>query len=114
MYTSVTVTGIRGLPLIQKGDDLPGLIVERCALEEGDIICVASTIISKAKGYTRHLKEITPGDRAKRIADMTGEDPRFIRSLDRADVLIRDPVYALLEVPGPAVGSKIRSRCKQC
>ncbi|HQB99576.1 MAG TPA: coenzyme F420-0:L-glutamate ligase [Methanospirillum sp.] len=105
LYTSVTVTGIRGLPLIQKGDDLPGLIVERCALEEGDIICVASTIISKAKGYTRHLKEINPGDRAKKIADMTGEDPRFIQAvLDQAcDVLIETP-FTLTEVPGGHVG----------
>ncbi len=74
-------------------------------MEDGDIICIASTVISKAKGYTRHLKDITPGDRATRIAQKTGEDPRFIQVvLDQAcDVLIETP-FTLTEVPCGHVG----------
>ncbi|MBP9008312.1 MAG: coenzyme F420-0:L-glutamate ligase [Methanospirillum sp.] len=96
---------MRGLPLIQKGDDLPRLIIEKCALEDGDIICIASTIISKAKGYTRNLNDVIPDDRATRIAEKTGEDPRFIQVvLDQAcDVLIETP-FTLTEVSCGHVG----------
>jgi coenzyme F420-0:L-glutamate ligase/coenzyme F420-1:gamma-L-glutamate ligase len=74
-------------------------------LEDGDIICIASTIISKAKGYTRLLHEITPGEQATRIAEKTGEDPRFIQVvLDQAcDVLIETP-FTLTEVSCGHVG----------
>ncbi len=105
MHTTVTVTGIRGLPLIQKGDNVSQLISERCALEDGDIICIASTIISKAKGYTKKLNDVIPSERACRIAQQTGEDPRFIQIvLDQAcDVLIETP-FTLTEVPCGHVG----------
>jgi len=81
------------------------LIIDKCALEDGDIICIASTIISKAKGYTRHLKDIIPGNRATHIAEKTGEDPRFIQVvLDQAcDVLIETP-FTLTEVSCGHVG----------
>ncbi|PWR74931.1 coenzyme F420-0:L-glutamate ligase [Methanospirillum stamsii] len=105
MHSSVTVTGIEGLPLIQKGDDLPQLISERCALENGDIICIASTIISKAKGYSRSLCDVSPGQQATHIASVTGEDPRFLQVvLDQAcDVLVETP-FTLTELPFGHVG----------
>jgi coenzyme F420-0:L-glutamate ligase/coenzyme F420-1:gamma-L-glutamate ligase len=67
---SVQVTGISGIPLIQKGDDIPAIICANTCFENGDIICVASTIVSKAKGYVRPLAEITPTQNAERIAAM--------------------------------------------
>ena len=53
----MTVIGVRGLPIIHKGDDIPALICTRQSLQDGDILCIASTIYSKSKGYTRPLSE---------------------------------------------------------
>ena len=105
MLTDITVTGLRGLPLIKEGDDIAGLICSRCSLQDGDILCVATTIISKAKGYRRRLAEVTPGDQACRIGSVTGEDPRFLQVvLDQAaDVLIETP-FTLTALPCGHIG----------
>ena len=75
----IQVIGVRDLPLIQRGDDLGALICERVAFEDGDILTVASSVYSKAKGFTRELAAITPGAEAMRIAAKTKEDPRFVQ-----------------------------------
>ncbi len=89
----IQVFGVQGLPLIRKGDDLPSLICERITFEEGDILCLASTIYSKAKGYTRDLSSIPPTPRAVELARLDREDPRFVQSVldEAADVLLERP-----------------------
>jgi len=101
----IEVIGVSGLPIIHEGDDLPALICAAIKLENGDIICVASSVYSKARGYTRSLKDITPGDRAIRIAGMTKEDPRFIQAVldESADILLEYP-FVLSEVPCGHIG----------
>jgi coenzyme F420-0:L-glutamate ligase/coenzyme F420-1:gamma-L-glutamate ligase len=101
----ITLTSIEGLPLIHAGDDLPAMIADRCTLEDGDIVTIASSVYSKSKGYTRSLSDITPTERAYRIAKMTGEDPRFLQSILDAskDVIIEYP-FILSEVRGGHVG----------
>jgi coenzyme F420-0:L-glutamate ligase/coenzyme F420-1:gamma-L-glutamate ligase len=101
----ITILPVKGLPLIYAGDDLPALIADRIALEEGDIVTIASSVYSKAKGYTRRLADITPTARAHRIAKMTKEDPRFLQSILDAskDVLIEYP-FILSEVNGGHIG----------
>ena len=90
---TIQVTGIAGLPIIQEGDDLPALISGRFAFEERDILCIASSIYSKARGFTRSLSSIVPTGRARVLAEKTGEDPRFIQAvLDAStDVLLEEP-----------------------
>jgi len=89
----IIVTGVRGLPIIHTGDNIPALICKDHSLEDGDILCIASTIYSKSKGYTRPLVSITPGERAQRLARLNGEDPRFVQAvLDAsADVIMEHP-----------------------
>ena len=41
---------VRGLPEIEEGDDIAGLIAERVRLEEGDIVTVTQKIVSKSEG----------------------------------------------------------------
>ncbi|HJK55194.1 MAG TPA: coenzyme F420-0:L-glutamate ligase [Methanocorpusculum sp.] len=102
---SIQVTGISGIPLIQKGDSLPDLICANTRFENGDIICVASTIVSKAKGYVRPLAEITPTPDAERIASKTGVDPRFVQGVldSSVDIIIEYP-FILSELPFGHVG----------
>ncbi|HOS81834.1 MAG TPA: coenzyme F420-0:L-glutamate ligase [Methanolinea sp.] len=101
----IEVEGVAGLPMIRKGDDLAALIAGRVSFSDGDILCIASSVYSKAKGYTRCLRDIVPSERAERIAGKTGEDPRFIQAvLDAStDVLLEYP-FVLSEVACGHVG----------
>jgi DNA-directed RNA polymerase subunit H (RpoH/RPB5) len=56
----LTIMPVEDLPLIHAGDNLPALIAERCVLKDGDIVTIASSVYSKAKGHTRKLADITP------------------------------------------------------
>lgn len=101
----IQVIGVTGLPLIQKGDDLPALICDRVAFEEGDVLTIASSVYSKAKGFIRELSTITPGTGAVRIAAKTKEDPRFVQAVldSSTDVLLEYP-FILSEVPSGHIG----------
>jgi len=101
----LTILPVEDLPLIKAGDNLPALIAERITLDEGDLVSIASSVYSKAKGHTRKLADIIPTPRAQRISKMTGEDPRFLQSILDAseDVLIEFP-FILSEVTGGHIG----------
>jgi len=101
----ITILPIQGLPLIHAGDNLPALIADRSELEDGDIVTIASSVYSKSKGYTRQLSDIIPSERAKRIAMMTHEDPRFLQSiLDASKDVILEYPFILSEVAGGHIG----------
>ncbi|MDR0438881.1 MAG: coenzyme F420-0:L-glutamate ligase [Methanocalculaceae archaeon] len=102
---SVQVTEISGIPLIQKGDDLPMIICANTNFVDGDIICVASTIVSKSKGYIRPLAEIIPTPNAEKIAAKIGDDPRFIQGVldSSTDIIIEYP-FILSELPFGHIG----------
>lgn len=102
---TITILPVKGLPLIHEGDNLPELISERCMLEDGDIVSIASSVYSKSKGYTRRLADITPTERAQKIAKMTGEDPCFLQSiLDASKDVILEYPFILSEVGGGHIG----------
>jgi len=102
---NIIVTGIRGLPLIKQGDDLAAMICERVSVEEGDIISIASTVYSKAHGYTKPLKEITPSARAIRLGKLNGEDPRFVQAvLDASKEIIMEHPFILSELSWGHIG----------
>ncbi|MDR2855461.1 MAG: coenzyme F420-0:L-glutamate ligase [Methanomicrobiales archaeon] len=90
---SIQIFGIDGLKMIERGDDIAALICSRFPLCAGDIVTIASTIVSKAQGYTKELQNIVPGQRATRIAEMCGEDPAFMQ------VVLDEAVDIVLEVP---------------
>jgi len=101
----ITVIGVQGLPIIHKGDDIPALICARQAIREGDILCIASTIYSKSKGYTRPLSEIRPSGRAERLAKLNGEDPRFVQAvLDASADIIMEHPFILSELDSGHIG----------
>ena len=87
------------LPEIEPGDDIGAMIEDRVELEPDDVVCVASTIVSKAEGRTADLDAFPAGPRAREIADrlseLTGEekDPRF------AQAVLEESVDILLDAP---------------
>jgi len=94
----MTFMAVPSIPLIQPGDDLPKLIVAAItatglALDDDDVLVVAQKIVSKAEGRVRNLADVTPTERAKRLAAHTGRDPRVCQ-------LYLDESKAILEVKG--------------
>lgn len=87
------------LPEVRPGDDIASLLDERADLADGDVVCVASTIVSKAEGRTASLADFPAGPRAREIAtrlsDSSGEekDPRF------AQAVLEESVEVLMEAP---------------
>ncbi|AHG02704.1 F420-0--gamma-glutamyl ligase [Halobacterium sp. DL1] len=90
---------VPGLPEVRPGDELASLIAERAELADGDVVCVASTVVSKSEGQTARLSSFPAGPRAReianRLADVTGEekDPRFAQAVleESTDVLMEAP-----------------------
>jgi coenzyme F420-0:L-glutamate ligase/coenzyme F420-1:gamma-L-glutamate ligase len=105
------VTGITGLPEFEPGDDVAALIEDRATVRDGEVLLVASTIVSKVEGRTADLTAFDPGERAERIADAladaTGEerDPRFVQAvLDESEELLLETPFLLTVTPFGHVG----------
>ena len=90
---------VPNLPEVRPGDDVAELVAERADLREDDVVCVASTVVSKAEGRLASLDEFPAGPRAREIASNfeaeTGEekDPRFAQAVleESTDVLMDSP-----------------------
>ncbi len=81
---SFTALALTGVPLVQAGDPLSELILNALTasdemLQDGDVLVIASKIVSKAEGQRVHLSDVTPGDRAHELAEVTGKDPRIVQ-----------------------------------
>ncbi|WP_363463723.1 coenzyme F420-0:L-glutamate ligase [Halogeometricum borinquense] len=87
------------VPEIRPGDDLAVVIRDRADLREDDVVCVASTVVSKAEGRLYDLADFPAGPRAREIASnleaVTGDekDPRF------AQAVLEESVELLMESP---------------
>ena len=83
MTSQITLTAVPGLPHIQAGDDLGGLLLAALLkadmpLQAGDVLAVAQKIVSKAEGRQVNLRDILPDARAQEVAQATGKDPRLV------------------------------------
>ena len=81
--TSLTIFGIAGLPEIQPGDALGGMIAraakeQGAPLEAGDILIVTQKIVSKAEGRLVSLASVTPSEFAARFARNADRDARLV------------------------------------
>ncbi len=90
----IKLIGIQGMPLVERGDDIPELIVRALdfsgqELMDGDIIVIAETIVSKAEGNTIDLNKISPSEKALEMAEKTGKDPHLVEAIlsESADVI---------------------------
>jgi coenzyme F420-0:L-glutamate ligase/coenzyme F420-1:gamma-L-glutamate ligase len=93
------VFAVPGLPEVSPGDSLDELVAERVDLRPDDVVCVASTVVSKAEGRIADLSAFPPGPRARELAAglerATGDekDPRFAQAVleESADLLMEAP-----------------------
>jgi coenzyme F420-0:L-glutamate ligase/coenzyme F420-1:gamma-L-glutamate ligase len=80
---SLQVIAVPGLPLVQPGADLLRLICDALhadgrELLDGDVLVLAQKVVSKAEGRYVDLAAVRPGERALRLADEVGKDPRLV------------------------------------
>jgi coenzyme F420-0:L-glutamate ligase/coenzyme F420-1:gamma-L-glutamate ligase len=88
---------VENIPRVKEGDDITDFLQE-VELHEGDVVVIASTIISKAQGLTKSLETFSPSGRARRIAETLNEDPRFIEAVlgETTEILIEKPFFLVV------------------
>ena len=82
--SSFRVIALKDIPIVVPGDNIARMIVESLTKmemtpEEGDILVIAHTIISRANNRIRNLLKIEASERSKEIAKITHKDPRLIQ-----------------------------------
>jgi coenzyme F420-0:L-glutamate ligase / coenzyme F420-1:gamma-L-glutamate ligase len=104
---SVTFTAIEGIPLINQGDNLGGLICSAMATNglvpaRGDILVVCQKVISKAEGRTCELGDIEPSALATAYAARWQKDPRAVELvLRQTSRIVRMDNGVLIVETGP-------------
>ncbi|HST18699.1 MAG TPA: coenzyme F420-0:L-glutamate ligase [Gaiellaceae bacterium] len=73
---------VRGLPEIRRGDDLAGLVLERFAPADGDVVVVAQKAVSKVEGRVIRIDELEPSAKAIELAG-DERDPREVEAVLR-------------------------------
>jgi coenzyme F420-0:L-glutamate ligase / coenzyme F420-1:gamma-L-glutamate ligase len=72
-----TIWPLPGLPELREGDDLAALILDRVALQDGDVVVVAQKAVSKVEGRVVRLDDAVPSERALEIAGDEGDPQRI-------------------------------------
>src|ERR1700757_4931499 len=83
MTSGVTLTALRGIKLVEPGDDLGALALDAFAgngitPEDRDVLVLAQKIVSKAEGRYAELSDATPSPEAVRLAAELDKDPRLV------------------------------------
>lgn len=80
---SLRLEALVGLPLIEPGDDLAGLLIaaiERSGLTPHafDVLVVAQKVVSKAEGRSVRLSDVIASPQALSLAKIVDKDPRLV------------------------------------
>ena len=73
---TITVIPVEGIPEVQEGDDLAGLIRGAADLEPGDVLVVAQKAVSKAEGRVVRIEDVEASEQAVELAG--DRDPREV------------------------------------
>ena len=103
MSGEVRVIPLLGIPELEEGDDLAGLLAEATerigGLEPGDVLVVAQKAVSKVEGRVVHLDGVEPSARAHELAG--DEDARRLEIVLREStkILRARPPLVIAETP---------------
>jgi len=95
---------VENVPVVKPRDDIADFL-KNTDLRNGDIVVIASTIVSKAEGLIRGLNDFVPSEMACRIAEGLNEDARFI------EAVLQETVEVLIEKPFLLVENKFQQIC---
>jgi coenzyme F420-0:L-glutamate ligase / coenzyme F420-1:gamma-L-glutamate ligase len=83
--TGIQLLPLEGIPELEEGDDLAGLLLEAAGwvggLQANDVLVVAHKAVSKVEGRVVPLDEIEPSEAAKELAG--DDDPRHLEVILR-------------------------------
>jgi coenzyme F420-0:L-glutamate ligase / coenzyme F420-1:gamma-L-glutamate ligase len=99
---SLTLTPLKDVPLIRRGDPLADILVRalqrtQLALQNGDILVVAQKIVSKAEGRLVDLSTVTPGAEARELARRVDKEARLV------ELILRESRRVLRTRPGTII-----------
>jgi len=102
--TGLHIVALPGLPLVQHGDDLAGLMASALdsaglALRSGDVVVVAQKVVSKAEGRMVDLATVEPSPHAVELAAETHKDPQLVELIlsESARVVRKRPGVLIVE-----------------
>lgn len=83
MSAQLTITGLKGVPLIEPGDDLGAIALEAYRATglvpaDGDVLVIAQKIVSKAEGRIVEVASVEPSKEAIALAAEVEKDPRLV------------------------------------
>jgi len=83
MTGQLTITGLKGVPMVQAGDDLAAIALAAYAATglapaDGDVLVVAQKIVSKAEGRMVDVSSVEPSPQAVVLAAEVEKDPRLV------------------------------------
>lgn len=86
--SELLVRAIGGVPTIDVGDDLFEVIISglrraETELVDGDVLVIASKIVSRAEGCFVDLGSVIPNDTAVRLGEEIDKDPRLVELILR-------------------------------
>ncbi|MEM7438964.1 MAG: coenzyme F420-0:L-glutamate ligase [Pseudomonadota bacterium] len=77
--SAVQISAVPGVPDVRPGDDLARQLGDALAaaggLQNGDVVCLAHKVVSKAEGNVIDLDTITPSDEAAKLAGELNKNP---------------------------------------
>jgi coenzyme F420-0:L-glutamate ligase/coenzyme F420-1:gamma-L-glutamate ligase len=84
----IQIIGLKEIPIVQEGDNVPKLIVEAAKaqgieIQDKDVFVVAQTIVSRAEGSVVDLNTVVPSDLAIRTGERFEKDPRQVEVIFR-------------------------------
>ena len=99
MNPAFSVVPVSGMPMVVPGDNLAAQVHQALAdnqitLVDGDIVCLAQKVVSKAEGQLIKLSDVTPGQEAIQLAAETEKDPRLV------ELILQESTALLRQRPG--------------
>jgi coenzyme F420-0:L-glutamate ligase/coenzyme F420-1:gamma-L-glutamate ligase len=100
--SEVSVRALPGIPTVAPGDDLASIVgdaIDRAQwkLADGDIVVVASKVVSRAENCFVDLATLEPSPEAQRLAEEVDKDPRLVELILRESrVVSRKTTGALI------------------
>jgi coenzyme F420-0:L-glutamate ligase/coenzyme F420-1:gamma-L-glutamate ligase len=84
----ISIIGLKGLPLVEPGDNLGKVIVnsaeeEGASIIDGDVVIITQKVVSKAEGRVVSLMDFEPSVFAIEVATNSDRDPRYVEAVLR-------------------------------
>lgn len=101
---TLEIFGLKEIPLVKKGDNVANLIEKALekqglTIENGDIILIAETMISKAEGNIIKLGDILPSEESVIIAKKSKKDSKLVEAIiqESREVVALGPNFIITE-----------------